>query len=298
MFIQILEFACFSECVISWVKLENNAVLESLVRYFIILASAALMILGTNCVHASALNTIFGYNDDIDRVIEKIDRVLEHGRQIIGQTLDKSDAIAKNHLDHIDGLETRLVSDIKGIEQNISLDIDSKIKQINSIVEAAITDTSKLEKDFFDDLGKAIEKAECAVDKALNERLKNALGSVGELIGTNRIRISPPLLYPGEHKETCYFGYCSADGKISQDFDIDTPFSLTYDSIKKYLLNRLDDIRPDTPIDSLVITYSTLSELSRRAICYHPGVERFVKDYVSFRDKFMQLQEFMQRQGR
>ncbi len=39
-----------------------------------------------------------------------------------------------------------------------------------------------------------------------------------------------------------------------------------------------------------MIIYSTLSELAKRVICFHPDVDRFVEDNVFFRDEFMQLQ--------
>lgn len=125
------------------------------------------------------------------------------------------------------------------------------------------------------------------------------MGRFGILIGTNEIRVFPPALYPGEREGYyCILGYCATDYDVYQDFHIKAPnFSATYDDIKKYLLDRLENMRLDTPVDSLIITYSILSELARRTICFHPGVDRFVKDHVFFRDRFMQLQEFVHRQG-
>jgi hypothetical protein len=231
-------------------------------------------------------------------VISGAHDVCEHARQVINQSLDKADDMAKKHREAIDRLEEKIVKDTKEIEQDISKDIDSKIERINFIIKEAVTEADTIEKNFYSDLEKAIEKAECATDKILIEYFANALGSVGELIGTNEIRVFPPLLYPDERKGYyCVAGYCATNHEVYQDFHIKTPnFSATYDEIKKYLLDRLENTRPDTSIDSLIITYSILSELAKRTICFHPGVDRFVEDHVFFRDKFMQLQEFVRRQ--
>ncbi len=277
-------------------------------KRFVILTGAVLLLFGTNCASAGWLfGDLLGLDDDIDNAVYKMHGVLEHGRRIIDYTLDKSNAMVTKHLQHADDLERRTVEDInnlerqavkdiKEIEEKTSLDIDSKIIKINKIVECTITKVNILEQKTIADFWEVIKEAECIVDRVLLESLKIALGNVGEVLNTHTVRIYSPLLYSEQDKGSCFVGFCFGGSKTYQDFEIHYQFYLTYDSIKEYLLDNLKNIRPDTPIESLVQTYSTISKLARQAICLHPDMKKFAEDYVLFRDKSLQVQKFIERQ--
>lgn len=119
------------------------------------------------------------------------------------------------------------------------------------------------------DVVKAIDHAECALNRTMNESLQMALGRIGKLIGTNQIEVSPPRMYVGERKDLCVAAFQNCD--ISRTFQIKVPFSQTYEEIRDYLDERLKGSRDDTPIESIVDTYQYQAELAKQAGCFMPG---------------------------
>ena len=63
------------------------------------------------------------------------------------------------------------------------------------------------------------------------------------------------------------------------------------------MLNRLNDFSSNTPIDSLVQTYSILSTRAKQASCHSPYTWRFIKDHILYKDVLIQLQEFIYQQN-
>ncbi len=235
------------------------------------------------------------------RSIDKLDDKIEHAYRRMDQLVDKVDEMLGKHIGELKGLAEDTIAEFKKIIEDESKHIDAKIDEIKSMVDKTITEVNKIEKDFFSDLEKSIEKVECTIDKTVHNHLQDALGNIGRMLDFNTIRIYPPILYPDERvNKYCLpcTNKCFVHKDVYKDFTIKTPFfSTTYDEIKEYLLNRLSGIEMDTPLDSAMMTYSVISELSKRAICYHKDRSRFINDYAFYKDRMILLQEFTQRYG-
>lgn len=261
--------------------------------------SIILVFFVTNSANAGLLNSIFGYNDDIDRTISKMHGVLEHGRRIAIQSFDKGDSIVEKHLNRIDELEERTAKDIEKIMGEVLPDIDSKIERIDSIMKKFITSADEIEEQIYLDIKESISNIKCTAGEIINGYLPNLLGWFGQIMGANTRPEDPPLLYPGEKLgKYCALGYCLLERDVHRDFKIKNPFSSTHDDIKEYYLDRLSSMREDTPVNSMMLTYSHLSKLSQETfICHHSDMVMYLDEYAYFRGKNMQLQEFVRRQN-
>ena len=164
------------------------------------------------------------------------------------------------------------------LEQQASADGEARIKQVDTLVKAAIDKLNDdiehqdtIAKDFInqfdrmkDDtmvkLSDIIDTIFCKINIAMTQQMSDALGSFGKMLGTEQIEITPPVLYLGE---TTFMG-----NEITKKFRIKTPFSATYSDIRKYLIDtRLAAMRDDTPISSILQTYILMARLSERAGC-------------------------------
>ena len=198
----------------------------------------------------AALSDLLGVNKSIDDAVNGMQAVVDTARDAALAIEAQTNQDVTNRLQQVDGVIAKTVSEVKELETKGITDSKELIDKVNAAIAARINDVSSLENKFKLDLADLIYKAECAGDKTLNGNLKDALGSVGRLLGTNEILITPPVMYAGESKSICVPALF--DCRITTSFPIRTPFSETYIDIRDYLLNRLNGAREDTPIESIV----------------------------------------------
>jgi hypothetical protein len=221
--------------------------------------------------NAASLTDLLGINDSIDRTIHGMQAIVDQARDAALAIEAQTNQDVTARLSQINAIIDKTVVDVKAIESRIFADTNQLVIQVNALLSDRLSDIGSLEKQFVNDLAVMIDKAECAVDLSLSQALKDALGGIGKFLGSNRIEITPPIMYAGEHTDFCVSAIQNCE--ISRIFTIKTPFSTTYFEIRDYFIGRLNGVRDDTPIQSIVTTYQYLAALAKRTGCFMRGSE-------------------------
>ncbi len=175
-------------------------------------------------------------------------------------------------LNQLDKILDGAISDIHALK-------NETVKDIDSIVNKTVSEVNKLEEKFMRHLSQKIQEVECVGKRITILDVKSALGGFGDVIGTHRIKIDAPILYPTEKTESCWVN-CK---KYQKEFEIKEPFNETYDEVKAFMLGRLKNAKKETPLNSFLTTYEYIADLASRASCLAPSsADRLRTEYVKF----------------
>ena len=223
-------------------------------------------------IAGSDLMGLLGINDSIDRTIDGLQSLIDRAREAGFALEAQADNIARQRLEQVDKIVQDAISEVNRLEKRTAEDV-------TRILDKTTKEVNTLEQRIMSDLGQLIEKASCAGDMLLTDNLRDALGRLGVLFGTHTIEISPPVLFVGE--QSCWF-FCWRVKPLKKEFTIDPGFEATYSEIERYLLGRLDSLRNDTPVSSVLRTYSLLAKMANRATCLSPRKQAYNEKYVRY----------------
>jgi len=216
-----------------------------------------------------------GANSSIDKAIEGLQSLIEQARNAAFAIEAQTNKDVKDRLDQINSIIRDAISDLKSAEDKTAEDIDR-------IAGKYILQISGLEAQFTRDLSGIIDQATCAVDKSLNDSLRDALGGLGRALNSNSLEITPPIMYPGE--QSC--SWLRRCGPVTRTFKIREPFSATFVEVRDYLNQRLETMsRDDTPIASVLVSYSMIANLAKRAGCHTNEFAAYTEVYIEYINK-------------
>jgi F0F1-type ATP synthase membrane subunit b/b' len=200
-----------------------------------------------------------------DEFRQSIDRAQAAASSLLAQ----ANEIAKARLDQIDEIANRTISEMIGQSEEAATRI--------------LTDAKKkvddLEKQIMVDVAKVLWDAECGGRRLVISDMGTALGGLGRMLGTNQIRLTPPvrvLKTPAWY--TGCFWWC--DPYVVK---ITEPYERTYVTVKKLMEDAIADVTDETPATNIVGTYEYLSSFAKKASCFFPGTdERYNRESVEY----------------
>jgi hypothetical protein len=196
----------------------------------------------------------------MDRLQDSIDKARESGVAL-------SHLINQQARDRLDQVNKIVQDAIKGIS--------AEIDHADALAEKYIEQLRGLAAEFNRQITEHIERVFCNIAITVEQRLSQALGSVGRLLGTHTIEIISPILYPGEKT---LFG-----STVTKEFRIGSSFYYTFAEIERYLIvERLGQSRDDTPISSMVISYQMLANLASRGGCLDNDRSGYATRYARY----------------
>lgn len=156
------------------------------------------------------------------------------------------------------------------------------------ILEDATKKVSEIEKQIMADVKQVIWDVECAGKRLVIGDLGTALGGRGHLIGTNQIRLTPPVRVLQTPKWYTGCLWWCRDPYVA---DVTDPFGETYKKIRDLMEEAIapDQVADDTPADHLVGTYEYLSSFARSTSCFYQGSEdRYNRAFIYYQDRARQ----------
>jgi predicted amino acid-binding ACT domain protein len=249
-------------------------------RLLLSIAAAVIAVcVSTEYTGADLLGILAGptINNAMDRAEQLVSRARDAALAIEAQTnLDVSERL-KQVQDILNNTEKSLYN----LERQTFVDATDLTNKIDSILGEHEKNIASLERTFMNDLSTKIREVECTTDRILQQQLKDALGKVGIVLGTNEIRITPPVLYEGEHTRCGLLLLYSC--RVSRTFTIYTPFTETYREINAYLEDRLASVRDDTPVASIIDTNALIADMAKRTTCFTLANDRmFEAEFVKY----------------
>jgi len=203
-----------------------------------------------------------------DELRDSIDRAHAAASSLLGV----ADDIAKRRLEQVDNILKTTVKDLVNKTKEDAL----------AILEKARKDADALEKEIFADVKKVIWETECAGRRLLIGDVSTALGSLGKMMGTNQVLLTPPrrVLQTPSWYEGCLW-WCRDPYIV----DVKEPFGETYKQVRDLLEASIasEFIDDSTPAHHLVGTYEYLSSLAKRTSCFYQGSEdRYNREYIKY----------------
>jgi hypothetical protein len=211
-----------------------------------------------------------------DHAFDRFNEAVENTRRAAYSVTNVVDDRLKARIDQINDIVSRTMEQIHDERGRIRQDTEQ-------ILDKATKNVTDLEAQFMSDVLKAIKDAECAGTRTFQQALVEALGRIGHEFGTNEIEIAVPPLYDGERPGLfCQDDFC----RMKKTVQITRNYSAAYREVAKYLTDRLDHAREDTPRTTVVDTYSVIASLARSATCFMPGEEPYyANQYVKYVSK-------------
>lgn len=211
----------------------------------------------------------------IDHAGDELRDSIDHARAAAFALLGKADVIAKRRIDQIDNIIRNTVGGLIGKSEAAALAVLAQAKK----------DINKLEKEIFADIKKVIWEIECASRRVTIGDLGIVLGNLGDIFGTNQIRLTPAERYlETPNWYTGCFWWC----KDPYIVDVMEPFGETYIQVRDLMEGAItaEHVNDETPANHLVGTYEYLSSFALKASCFYQGSEdRYNREYISFREK-------------
>jgi hypothetical protein len=213
-----------------------------------------------------------------------VQRVLDSARDAAFALEGIADKDAEARLKQIDAIVHSATAEFRALENITAADVDR-------IAKKYVIQLSSLEKDIISDLTMLVDQTECAVRRAIDVSLRETLGTSILFLANKRLTITPPVMYIGE--QSCLIGSINC-GPLTKDFVIRDPFEKTYEDIRTYLEARLNsDAREDTPIRSIVSTYTLIADLARRTTCYTiADKDVYLADFMTYNNKARTWKQF------
>jgi hypothetical protein len=231
-------------------------------------STVALIVLGALLIPSAASANLPGLiiadaviGGAVDKFGGLVDKARDAALAVEGQTNED----VKKRLEQVDQIVSDTVTKINALEKQIDLDAQARIEQVNAVLKDETARVNDLEEKFMADVSKKIREIQCTSDVVMQEQVKDLLGRLGVLLGTNTLILTPAVLFEGETDRCYVLSRC----RVQKSFPIYTPFSQTYIDVKIYLLKeRIGKMDGRTPVESVVDTYSLLADLAKRATCH------------------------------
>lgn len=239
-----------------------------------------LILLIISTVHANIITQITGLDSLVGSAGDELRQSINQAESALLVIQNRFNEDIKDRIAQIEEVVQRAIKDINALETKT-------LKDVNDIILNTTSKVKLLELTFINHLRWLIQESECAAKRYTLQDLNFALGGFGRIIGTHKIRVTAPLLYPEEKNQSCWLSNCMP---YEKEFTIKEPFNITYNEIKKFMLERVDKARTDTPIDTLLTTYEYIADLALRASCLAPSsADRLRADYVKYYMKAYQF---------
>jgi len=207
---------------------------------------------------------------------------IESARAAASSILVQANDIARARLADIDEIANRTISDMigktEGVAEKILHDANKKVNDLEAKIMA--------------DVSEVTWKVECGLRRWTIRDLGTALGDLGHLVGTNRIRLAPPVrVRPTPAWYTGCFWWC--DPYVVDALD---DFGQTYQKIERLMDEAIApaQISDDTPANNLVGTYEYLSSFAKITSCFYPGSEqRYNRAYIDYQHRARQWNDIV-----
>jgi hypothetical protein len=192
--------------------------------------------------------------------------------------LGQADDIAKRRLEQIDLILQETVGGLIGKSEEAALAVLAQAKK----------DLEALEKKIFSDVKKVVWETECAGRRLAIGDVGTALGGLGDMLGTNQIRLTPSqrVLQTPAWYEGCFW-WCEDPYVV----DVMEPFGETYIKVRDLMEETIapELVEDETPAHYLVGTYEYLSSFALKTSCFYQGSEdRYNREYIRYREKARQ----------
>ncbi|MCS5602508.1 MAG: hypothetical protein NZ734_09955 [Paracoccus sp.] len=128
----------------------------------------------------------FGGSGAAQDIAKKINEIIARLEDAAKSVLGEGNEALRNRLDQVDTIVDDALDQLALIPE----DAESRILNVLRETETAL---SMLEKQFFVDVKEAIFEVECASTRFTLGTLQSGLGDVGDIIGTGKIKIRPPI---------------------------------------------------------------------------------------------------------
>ncbi|MDW9408561.1 hypothetical protein GOB18_07885 [Sinorhizobium meliloti] len=242
----------------------------------ILLALSFLCLLSADPARAQVFSTIAG-SVLIDRAGGEARDSIDHAKAAASALVERANEAGRQRLDQIDQILKTTVADLIGQTEQSSLRILAQMKaDLDALRAATLTD-----------LKGVIWAAECAGTRLVLEDLQNSLGSLGKLLNTHQIQISPPIPVIDDRPWYCTNWWCDSPDIV----EIKQPFGDTYIEVRNKMEKSLsgDNVTEETPAHRIVGTYEYLSAFALKTSCFYPGSsEVWNREYVAYREKARQ----------
>lgn len=211
----------------------------------------------------------------VEEAGDELRETIDHARAAASALLGQADDIARMRLEQIDEILESTVGGLIGKSEEAAL----------AIIAQANKDLLALEKEILSDVKRVIWEVECAGRRVLIEDVGTALGGLGEVLGTNQIRLRPPkrVLETPAWYQGCMW-WCKDPYLV----DITEPFGETYIQVRDLMEGAIasEFINDDTPAHQIVGTYEYLSNFAKKTSCFYQGSEdRYNREYVEYRER-------------
>jgi hypothetical protein len=232
-------------------------------RVFSLIIACAVLFAPPENARADFLGALAG--STIDHASDRAEQLVTRARDAALAIEAQTNEDISERLKQVQGILDNTFKALRDLERQTFVDIKDLTNTIDSILSKHEQQILSLERTFMNDLSAKIREVECSVDRILQQQLKDTLGKIGVILGTHETTVTPPVLYEGEHTRC---GFLMAKCRVSRTFPVYTPFSETYREIKAYLVERLGDIRADTPVASILDTNALIADLAKRTTCF------------------------------
>ncbi|TCA22112.1 hypothetical protein E0H66_37250 [Rhizobium leguminosarum bv. viciae] len=214
--------------------------------------------------------------DPIGRAGDELRDSIDHATQALSALIDKGDKAAKERLEQLQTIVAEATNRALTEGEAAALRTLGKAKEYTDTVRAQAVE----------DLKQIVRDVDCKVQVSLLDSLPALLGSVGEVLNTNQIRLKTPVPFPEvETKRSCrYLSIgCPGDPNV---IPIERPFDRTYLAVRKRFLDSLEEVNDSTPAHGIVTSYAFLSDFALKTACFlEPDRDRWVEEHLEFKEK-------------
>lgn len=250
----------------------------------IAISAAASAVTSDASAQVGAAIAVVGGSLALDKAGDEFRESIDQARAAAASLLGQADEIAKARLNQIDEIANRTISDMIGKSEEAA----------TKILEDATRNINDLESKIMSDVKQVIWDTECAGKRLLISDLGTALGGLGHAVGTNQIRITPPVrVLQTPPWYTGCFWWCRDPYVV----DVNEPFGETYVVVRDLMEGAIapDQVNDDTPADNLVGTYEYLSSFAKRASCFYQGSEdRYNREFINYQRQARQWNDIVE----
>lgn len=227
-----------------------------------VLLCAAFLILSPCSALAGDFMDWTGANSSIDRIIAALQAAVDRARDAGFALEAQANEYGKQRLAQVDDIVQRAVIDLRSLVKMTENDVDT-------IAQKYVAQLVGLEEKIMADLSQRIREVECVLQKSLEDSLKQAIGDSIIFRHNKEFTIAPPVLFVGEQAD-CLFGRWRDCGPLTKTFKIinQQQFDATYKQMRDYLEQRLLRATDETPLTSVVRTYTLIADLAWRTTCF------------------------------
>lgn len=240
----------------------------------ILLAVASLNLFSGVSPASAFFTELVGVNDTVRLAGNEFRESIEAAKSAAEELIARGDQAAKARLEQLNTIQTEM------FEQANEL-VELTESKALSIINEASGRVNKLRVDLFKDLDATLWKAECGAKRILLSDVKDALGGLGEFLGTSQIKLTAPIEF--DDSLLCRtLNRCTSTKK----FRIKEPFDRTYIEVRDFMLANIDGISDENPAHRIVATYEYIGAFALKTTCFFPnGSSAYNKEYLEYTER-------------